>query len=268
MTQAPAAVIVVEVHQVVLQGHPLGHHPVAQEVHHVHLHHPAHLAVAAVTMAVQGLRKKQFHQTRVHLKIVVMLIGRRLEIDHQQEKKKKSVLPLSNDKAKIKEKQERSPGRKKRERSPPPRPTRIHIGRLTLNVTRDHIHEIFSTYGTVKSIEFPMDRLHPHNGRGYAYVEFNNADEAENAMKHMDGGQIDGQEITAAPVLVPSRPRRSSPRPLPPRHGPRRHSPPRYRRRSPPVRRRSPPRRRRSRSRSPRPATRRRRSRSSSSSSR
>lgn len=82
----------------------------------------------------------------------------------------------------------RSPGRKKRERSPPPRPTRIHIGRLTLNVTRDHIHEIFSTYGTVKSIEFPMDRLHPHNGRGYAYVEFNNADEAENAMKHMDGG--------------------------------------------------------------------------------
>lgn len=35
-----------------------------------------------------------------------------------------------------------------------------------------------------------MDRLHPHNGRGYAYVEFTNADEAENAMKHMDGGKI------------------------------------------------------------------------------
>lgn len=83
----------------------------------------------------------------------------------------------------------RSPGRKKRERSPLPRPTRIHIGRLTLNVTRDHIQEIFATYGTVKTVEFPMDRLHPHNGRGYAYVEFSNADEAENAMKHMDGGE-------------------------------------------------------------------------------
>ena len=35
-----------------------------------------------------------------------------------------------------------------------------------------------------------MDRLHPHNGRGYAYVEFSNADEAENAMKHMDGGML------------------------------------------------------------------------------
>lgn len=55
-------------------------------------------------------------------------------------------------------------------------------------MTRDHIHEIFSTYGNVKSVEFPFDRLHPHNGRGYCYVEFTNADEAENAMKHMDGG--------------------------------------------------------------------------------
>lgn len=57
-----------------------------------------------------------------------------------------------------------------------------------MNVSREHIQEIFSTYGAVKAVEFPMDRLHPHNGRGYAYVEFSNADEAENAMKHMDGG--------------------------------------------------------------------------------
>lgn len=35
-----------------------------------------------------------------------------------------------------------------------------------------------------------MDRLHPHNGRGYAYVEFGSPDEAENAMKHMDGGNF------------------------------------------------------------------------------
>lgn len=60
--------------------------------------------------------------------------------------------------------------------------------------------EIFSTYGIIKHVEFPRDHVHPHLGRGYAYVEFQTADEAENAMKHMDGGQIDGQEITAAPV--------------------------------------------------------------------
>lgn len=40
--------------------------------------------------------------------------------------------------------------RKKRERSATPkanRAHRIHIGRLTRNVTKDHVHEIFSNYG-------------------------------------------------------------------------------------------------------------------------
>lgn len=147
-------------------------------------------------------------------------------------------------------------------------------------------------------VDFAVDKLHPNHGRGFAYVEFETADEAENAMKHMDGGmlmrnlnfrdyhnynnnlleqkviiailisgQIDGQEITAAPVLLPK------PRPMPirrmspamGRRGPPnrwmggnsggRNSPPRYRRRSPMMNRRRsprPPRRRpRSRSRSP-----------------
>lgn len=82
-----------------------------------------------------------------------------------------------------------SPKRKRKERSPTPKPLRIHVGRLTRNVTKDHISEIFSSYGVVKFVEFPMDRFHPPAGRGYAYVEFESADQAENAMKHMDGGE-------------------------------------------------------------------------------
>lgn len=38
-------------------------------------------------------------------------------------------------------------------------------------------------------IDFPLDKSHPTYGRGFAYVEFETADEAENAMKHMDGGE-------------------------------------------------------------------------------
>ncbi len=79
--------------------------------------------------------------------------------------------------------------RKRKERAPTPRPVRVHIGRLTRNVTKDHVFEIFSAYGTVKQVEFPLDRSHPF-GRGYAYVEYETPDEAENAMKHMDGGMF------------------------------------------------------------------------------
>ena len=46
-------------------------------------------------------------------------------------------------------------GRRK-QRSPTPRPTRIHVGRLTRNVNKDHLMEIFSVYGTVKNVDLPM----------------------------------------------------------------------------------------------------------------
>nr|KAF6442162.1 RNA binding protein with serine rich domain 1 [Rousettus aegyptiacus] len=91
--------------------------------------------------------------------------------------------------------------KERKRRSPSPKPTKVHIGRLTRNVTKDHIMEIFSTYGKIKMIDMPVERMHPHLSKGYAYVEFENPDEAEKALKHMDGGQIDGQEITATAVL-------------------------------------------------------------------
>ncbi|KAJ8786554.1 hypothetical protein J1605_006043 [Eschrichtius robustus] len=53
---------------------------------------------------------------------------------------------------------------------------------------QDHIMEIFSTYGKIKMIDMPVERMHPHLSKGYAYVEFENPDEAEKALKHMDGG--------------------------------------------------------------------------------
>eukprot|EP00069_Balaena_mysticetus_P004222 bmy_17266T0 len=52
-------------------------------------------------------------------------------------------------------------------------------------------------------IDVPVERMHPPLSKGYAYVEFENPDEAEKALKHMDGGHIDGQEITATAVLAP-----------------------------------------------------------------
>lgn len=113
---------------------------------------------------------------------------------------------------------------------------------------------IYLFTGTIKFIEFPIDRFHQKLGRGFAYVEYVNAEDAENAMKHMDGGQIDGQEVTVAPILLPK------PRPpMPMRRGWRR-SPQRFRRGG-----RSPIRRRNSRRRSRSPV-RRRRSNSSDSS--
>jgi RNA recognition motif. (a.k.a. RRM, RBD, or RNP domain) len=82
--------------------------------------------------------------------------------------------------------------------------------------------EIFTTFGTIKFCEFGTDRL--NNNKGYCFIEFNSSEDAENAMKNMDGGQIDGQEITCAPVLAAPRP----PRRIPRRSPMMRRSPPRW----------------------------------------
>lgn len=99
----------------------------------------------------------------------------------------------------------------------------------------------------------PMDRVHTELSRGYGYVEYEKAEDAEKALKHMDGGQIDGLEIQCE-MTLPLREARGGRGPSPNRGG--------YR--SPPRRRASPPRssganriplgtgRNRSRSRSPR----------------
>uniref|UniRef100_A0A2K6BZG4 RRM domain-containing protein n=1 Tax=Macaca nemestrina TaxID=9545 RepID=A0A2K6BZG4_MACNE len=182
--------------------------------------------------------------------------------------KKKSLLGVkeNNKKSSTRSKPPKRDEKERKRRSPSPKPTKVHIGRLTRNVTKDHIMEIFSTYGKIKMIDMPVERMHPHLSKGYVVfdpqIHLDSAEAAWNAE-----GQIDGQEITATAVLAPW-----------PRPPPRRFSPPRRMLPPPPMWRRSPPRMRR-RSRSPRrrspvrrrsrsPGRRRHRSRSSSNSSR
>ena len=126
--------------------------------------------------------------------------------------------------------------KERRRHSPAPKPTKVQVTRLTRKVTREHIREIFSTFGRVREIDLPRERMRAHPSQGHAYVEFKNPEEAAKALRHMDGGQIDGRQITARAVLAPW--------PQPP---PRRLSPPRRMQPPPSTWRRL----RRSRSRSP-----------------
>lgn len=119
-------------------------------------------------------------------------------------------------------------------------------------------------------MEFPTDRNHPNFGRGIAYVEFATAEECENAVKQMDGGQVDGQEINVSAVSNPNKIRLAQRRnsPLNRRPNERWRSPPRFNRFNRNNRNRSPIRggRRSPRRRSRSPIRRRRRSNSSDSS--
>ena len=50
--------------------------------------------------------------------------------------------------------------------------------------------EIFSNYGVVKSVDLPCDRANTHLNRSFAYIDFQKHDDAEKALRHMDGGSF------------------------------------------------------------------------------
>lgn len=79
-------------------------------------------------------------------------------------------------------------------KAPEAETSRLHVGHLTRNVQQEHIHEIFSTYGTVKHVELAMDKA-VNLPRGFAYVELSKRSEAEEAQRLMDGGQLDGNQL-------------------------------------------------------------------------
>lgn len=103
-------------------------------------------------------------------------------------------------------------------------------------MNKDHLAEIFGTFGEIKEIDLPLQRVHPRLHRGFAHIEYVLPASAEQACKYMEGGQVDGRTIVCA--LVPNQPtyfstdrnrRETSP------YRRRRYSPP------PPIRRYPPP---------------------------
>ena len=127
----------------------------------------------------------------------------------------------------------RSPSPSTRREEKEKEATKIYIGKLSLNVNKEHLAEIFGTFGEIKEIDLPAHRIHTRLHRGYAHIEYVTAEGADKACKYMEGGQVDGKEIVC--VLVhgqsthlsndrnrressPYGRRRRSPPPPPPRY--------------------------------------------------
>lgn len=83
-----------------------------------------------------------------------------------------------------------------RSRSRSPLSSKLIVKHLTGNVNKAHLLEIFGQYGALKSAEVAIKEC--RDGalkRGFGFVEYEERADAEDAVKFMDGGQIDGAEI-------------------------------------------------------------------------
>ncbi|KAM7482281.1 hypothetical protein LguiB_006864 [Lonicera macranthoides] len=66
---------------------------------------------------------------------------------------------------------------------------------VTFRTTADDLFPLFDKYGKVVDIFIPRDRR-TGDSRGFAFVRYKYADEAQKAVDRLDGREVDGREIT------------------------------------------------------------------------
>jgi len=73
--------------------------------------------------------------------------------------------------------------------------TKIFVGNLNFKTTEDDLREAFSANGrVVKSVAMPTDR-DTGRPRGFAFVEMGSDQEAQDAIKDMNGQELDGRTL-------------------------------------------------------------------------
>lgn len=77
--------------------------------------------------------------------------------------------------------------------------TRLAVMHLTRNVTEGHLREIFGNFGELKTADLSLDKF-LNLPRGFGHVEFILPEDARKAQAHMDGGYLDGNKLSYAPL--------------------------------------------------------------------
>ncbi len=85
--------------------------------------------------------------------------------------------------------------------------SKLYVGGLPYSTTDQELQELFAAHGTVTSASVISDR-ETGRSKGFGFVEFESADEAQAAIKALDGSDLGGRKI----VENEARPREDKPR--------------------------------------------------------
>ena len=83
--------------------------------------------------------------------------------------------------------------------------TTVYVGGLAPIVTSTHIHDAFIPFGEIADVSIPKndkpDATEPH--RGFAYVEFEDAEDAKEAIDNMDQAELFGRILKVSAAKPP-----------------------------------------------------------------
>eukprot|EP00128_Syssomonas_multiformis_P000616 Colp12_sorted_trinity150504_noHs@10401 len=73
----------------------------------------------------------------------------------------------------------------------------LHVSNLGNRIRSDDLHDVFEKFGKIRDIYIPLD-FYTRQPRGFAYVQFQDDRDAEDAMRELDGTRLLEREITIA----------------------------------------------------------------------
>lgn len=84
--------------------------------------------------------------------------------------------------------------------------SKLYVGGLPYSTTDQELQDLFAAHGTVTSAVVINDR-DSGRSKGFGFVEFDSAEEAQSAIKALDGSELGGRKI----VVNEARPREERP---------------------------------------------------------
>ncbi len=72
--------------------------------------------------------------------------------------------------------------------------SKVFVGNLDFNTTRAEVEALFGQVGTLRDVFLPTDRA-TGRPRGFAFVEFETEEEAEQAIERFNGHELSGRAL-------------------------------------------------------------------------
>lgn len=85
--------------------------------------------------------------------------------------------------------------------------SKLFVGSLSWGVNDDMLRDFFASVGTVVSASVIVDR-DTNKSKGFGFVEMSSDEEAQTAVKQLNGQDLDGRAVTVSEA----RPKTDSPR--------------------------------------------------------
>jgi RNA recognition motif-containing protein len=71
----------------------------------------------------------------------------------------------------------------------------LYVGNLSYDTTDSDLQNLFVPHGTVESAQVIMDR-DTGKSKGFGFVEMNSSDQAQAAIKALNGQEVNGRALT------------------------------------------------------------------------